>query len=654
MKKILILAVVSLSLLPAAGPAFGATNTTLCKIQDGTIPTATEVFVDSVVVTAIDMKPSTYGFWAQHPQPCSGYPNRQYSGVLVYMSYANPDTVDGVGLDVGDLVRVRGRVREYPTGGVPSVTEIDYPADAYAPVVHIIQKAYGMPPPVKMTVHSLGTDAADSANCEKWEGVWCRLDTLVCTEWYAPLDYAEWAIVELEDFTGVKSSDTTHVDDKLVIPSLAKPNVGDTLKTVLGVFSYEYGNYKVWPRSNDDVTYLSAPPAPNVLDAYSVSNTEVDVVFDRDVDEVSAEDPMNYSLETVDVTTVVMWATDTRRVSVYHTAPVAGTAEKLTVCNVKNLFGRAMPQCQELSFRIGIMPVSFVQTPKAGSDTSQVVNEQVSISGICTGASSMFGGFFLGTPKGKAFSGVYVFDSSHNVHVGDSVIVSSVVNEYYGLTEMYLPDYVRDNFLPGSPALQPVAVEPWVLTTPSPGDTAEAWEGVLVKLNGVKVATAPSIYGEWIVRKGADSVTVDNRSGGYTYVATPGDSVNVAGLVDYNYDVWKLQPRTNTDIVVLHYGAVEEETTPLHFAALRNFPNPFNPKTAIEFGIPSPVHVKLDIYDVNGRLVRNLIDEVKTTGTWQVQWNGNDSAGHAVATGVYYCRLEAGSRVEMKKLVLVK
>ena len=83
-------------------------------------------------------------------------------------------------------------------------------------------------------------------------------------------------------------------------------------------------------------------------------------------------------------------------------------------------------------------------------------------------------------------------------------------------------------------------------------------------------------------------------------------------------------------------------------------PNPFNPRTTIQYGLTDRSAVRLDIFDVSGRLVRTLVDEEKPAGTYQVHWNGNDSSGRAAAAGVYYCRLEAGDRVEMKKLVMVK
>lgn len=651
MRKAILLA--SAVLLLAAPLAYGQPiQTTACEIQQGTIPVNTEVFIDSLVITAVDNKPSTFGMWAEHPQPCSGYPNRAYSAIEIYMDHARLDTIGGIGVEIGDLISVRGSYQEYPAGGVPSRTEIDAPADSYAPRVTIIKEGFGVPDPVRLTVHDLGTAPEDSATCEKWECVYIRVDTLVCTEWYEPLEFAEWVVVELEDFTGFKTTDTLVVDDKLVDPSLAKPDVGDTLKTIRGIFAFAAGSYKLWPQSNDDVEYLSAPPAPNVLQTYSRNNSQLVVVFDKDVDPVSGENTDNYSLETVNVTSAARWTTDNRKVTVTHSAPILGTAELLTVCNVENMFGRAMPQCQQLGFRIGIMPVSFVQTPGAAGDTSQVVGEQVTITGICTGGTDTFpDGFYVGTPGGGPYSGIWVYYHGQPVERGDSVHVSGVVDEYYDLTEMDEPQYVNSALFPPSGSVPGDVINVSDLAVHGPDSTAEQWEGVLVQLQSVQVVTEPDTAGQWNVRSGTDSVSIG--SGNYSYSAEVGDSVHVKGIVHYTFDEWLVRPRDDDDIVVFHVSGVEDETMALHFRELTNYPNPFNPKTVVEFGLAHTSPVKLTVYDVSGRVVRTLVDKEMATGTYQVLWNGNDSNGHPVAAGVYYCRLEAGDRMEMTKLVLV-
>jgi len=86
----------------------------------------------------------------------------------------------------------------------------------------------------------------------------------------------------------------------------------------------------------------------------------------------------------------------------------------------------------------------------------------------------------------------------------------------------------------------------------------------------------------------------------------------------------------------------------------QNFPNPFNPETVIQVDLPEPMRVDLVIYDVEGRLVARLADGVAPAGTSTYRWNGRDSAGHAVASGVYVYQLKAGKGTISRKMVLLR
>lgn len=87
---------------------------------------------------------------------------------------------------------------------------------------------------------------------------------------------------------------------------------------------------------------------------------------------------------------------------------------------------------------------------------------------------------------------------------------------------------------------------------------------------------------------------------------------------------------------------------------LQNTPNPFNPTTSIRFVLPASEHVTLTVYDVNGRLVRTLVDGVEGNGSHDVKWDGRDAAGSPVGSGIYFYRLQAGKFSESKKMVMLK
>ena len=83
-------------------------------------------------------------------------------------------------------------------------------------------------------------------------------------------------------------------------------------------------------------------------------------------------------------------------------------------------------------------------------------------------------------------------------------------------------------------------------------------------------------------------------------------------------------------------------------------PNPFNPSTKIAFDLPKRGTVKLTVYDMRGRAVRNLIDEVMDPGVHDAVWNGRGDDGAKQAAGVYLMRLAAGGRQLATKVVMAK
>ena len=102
--------------------------------------------------------------------------------------------------------------------------------------------------------------------------------------------------------------------------------------------------------------------------------------------------------------------------------------------------------------------------------------------------------------------------------------------------------------------------------------------------------------------------------------------------------------------------SVREVSAPVPklFTLEQNYPNPFNSTTHFKFTLPNAEKVKLVIYDVTGREVIRLLDEVKMTGTYDVRWNGKNSAGQTIASGLYFCRLQTSSGAITKKMTLLK
>jgi hypothetical protein len=83
-------------------------------------------------------------------------------------------------------------------------------------------------------------------------------------------------------------------------------------------------------------------------------------------------------------------------------------------------------------------------------------------------------------------------------------------------------------------------------------------------------------------------------------------------------------------------------------------PNPFNPMTEIHFALPMPSKVSLRVFDVSGRLIRDLMTEDLAMGENRIIWNGQDNDGRDVASGVYYARLQVAGDSFIKPMTLIR
>jgi len=93
---------------------------------------------------------------------------------------------------------------------------------------------------------------------------------------------------------------------------------------------------------------------------------------------------------------------------------------------------------------------------------------------------------------------------------------------------------------------------------------------------------------------------------------------------------------------------------PATFALAQNYPNPFNPTTEISFSLPTNSYVELDIFNVLGQKVRSLVNQDMTAGDHVVQWDGRNSGGATVSSGVYFYRIAAGDFTDTKKMMMLK
>lgn len=96
------------------------------------------------------------------------------------------------------------------------------------------------------------------------------------------------------------------------------------------------------------------------------------------------------------------------------------------------------------------------------------------------------------------------------------------------------------------------------------------------------------------------------------------------------------------------------EAIPAEFTLLQNYPNPFNPATTIEFELSTAADVKLTIFNNLGERVKILADGRQPPGMSAMVWDGRDALGNAVSSGVYFYKLQSGSIVQSRKMILIR
>jgi hypothetical protein len=124
-------------------------------------------------------------------------------------------------------------------------------------------------------------------------------------------------------------------------------------------------------------------------------------------------------------------------------------------------------------------------------------------------------------------------------------------------------------------------------------------------------------------------------------VATPADRFELAKNV---FD-W-MQNITNTNVTPAE--------TPKSTKLAQNFPNPFNPSTTIKFDLKEKGFVTLKVYNVAGQLVRTLVSGEKDANTYTVTWDGKNDRGGAVASGIYFYKMETKDFSQTKKMVMLR
>ena len=251
---------------------------------------------------------------------------------------------------------------------------------------------------------------------------------------------------------------------------------------------------------------------------------------------------------------------------------------------------------------------------------------------------------------GNTTEGVYIVDGAQQNHIAENIIGHNSGNGIYVLGPQTLYNRLEHNLISrngqygimtsngGNGELQPP-----VLTSV----TTNAVSGTAIPLAKVEIYSDPGYQGA--VFEGEAEVDADGhfiwegtRHGPYENVTAI--AIDTSGNTSQFCNPVITKLLTSTESVV-----------PDQFSLAQNYPNPFNPNTDIRFTVAAQQdRVTIRIVDMQGRLVRTLIDNNLAAGTYSIRWDGRNEAGAPVSSGVYLCSMRAGNFRAVRKLVLAK
>jgi hypothetical protein len=206
----------------------------------------------------------------------------------------------------------------------------------------------------------------------------------------------------------------------------------------------------------------------------------------------------------------------------------------------------------------------------------------------------------------------------------------------------------------------------------------ESYEGSLVEVDTLYYAS-----GTWPAASSNGQIRLTNASKADTVLMFTSSSTNIAGSTARIYPInvvgvisqyssaatvynngYELEPYDTTNIIHTPGTTdVQQDLSgvPATYILYNSYPNPFNPSTTIQYGLPQQSRVNLRVYSVLGQEIATLVDDIQSASYHRVQWNGRDNNGIQVSSGVYFFRIvaqpldgKASPFTQVRKMMLMK
>jgi hypothetical protein len=434
----------------------------------------------------------------------------------------------------------------------------------------------------------------------------------------------------------------------------------------------------------------NSPPA--ILSAELVNSMRLSVSFNEPVDSVTASDPGIYAVyqtsstsQRIDVNSID-WMTDEVRLDLAE-EPVANVNYTLRIVGIEDRFDNVADELYASFTRVAYDPTAkiflFADSDMSSQEVEVDLYQTFSIYvWVQPGESGVFAvEYALSQPEtyiavGTMPNPVYVSVTLGDPYTGHSLALALCAADWFWACRIdCFSNMVFDeqeivwvlphpdagavqivSCLSGHPIEPVFQTYPLVINSEYVGTLLDRWDasfrsgGIELTWSILETESSP----EFAVSRTPDGTAAWQPVGGGLI---RGDGLEYS-LLDqelefgrsYRYRVECIEDDERK--VLFETDAI---STPVMPVALRqNSPNPFNPSTSIGFFLPQPGNVRLEIFDVNGRLIDVLANQHYTSGEHSIDWNGTDRSGASVSSGVYFYRLTTGKESLSRKMVLLR
>ena len=242
----------------------------------------------------------------------------------------------------------------------------------------------------------------------------------------------------------------------------------------------------------------------------------------------------------------------------------------------------------------------------------------------------------IGFSKYRSYVG-YTYGAGSSTHNIISAIIDSVIyNPLVLKIDTLYPVYDR-----------PVDTFPYLLTIPYTASYSALVDSFYLEIEHIRSDTLVQTKNYTLSKSNPTHVTL-NLDGLQT-----GDKIKLRATITDTSIFYNTAHYPDTGWVIINVLppilSVEEGNLPLDYELAQNFPNPFNPTTRIKYQLPEPAFITIKVYDVLGNEIATLVDEEKTAGSYNVEFDGSK-----LSSGIYYYQISTEKFHQTRKMILIK